>query len=54
MMAEGEIDFYGSLPDPKERSEAAMKSHGIDPKFAPHFSSCSRRRERRSARQASK
>jgi transposase len=37
MMAEGEIDFYGSLPDPKERSEAAMKSHGIDPKFAPHF-----------------
>jgi transposase len=37
MMAEKEIDFYGSLPDPKERSEAAMKSHGIDPKFAPHF-----------------
>jgi hypothetical protein len=36
MAAEG-IDFYGSLPDPKERSEAAMKSHGIDPKFAPHF-----------------
>ena len=31
------MDFYGSLPDPKERSEAAMKSHGIDPKFAPHF-----------------
>lgn len=37
MMAEKAIDFYGSLPDPKERSEAAMKSHGIDPKFAPHF-----------------
>jgi transposase len=36
-MAEREIDFYGSLPDAKERSEAAMKSHGIDPKFAPHF-----------------
>lgn len=36
-MAEDGIDFYGSLPDPKERSEAAMKSHGIDPKFAPHF-----------------
>jgi len=36
-MAESEIDFYGSLPDPKERSEAAMKSHGIDPQFAPHF-----------------
>jgi hypothetical protein len=36
-MAEKGIDFYGSLPDPKERSEAAMKSHGIDPQFAPHF-----------------
>lgn len=36
-MAESGIDFYGSLPDAKERSEAAMKSHGIDPKFAPHF-----------------
>ena len=36
-MVESGIDFYGSLPDPKERSEAAMKSHGIDPKFAPHF-----------------
>jgi transposase len=36
-MAERAIDFYGSLPDPKQRSEAAMKSHGIDPKFAPHF-----------------
>jgi transposase len=36
-MAEEGLDFYGSLPDPKERSEAAMKSHGIDPKFAPHF-----------------
>lgn len=36
-MAEEGIDFYGSLPDAKEPSEAAMKSHGIDPKFAPHF-----------------
>lgn len=36
-MAERNIDFVGSLPDPKERSEAAMKSSGIDPKFAPHF-----------------
>jgi transposase len=36
-MAEDQIDFYGSLRDPKERSEAAMKAHGIDPKFAPHF-----------------
>lgn len=36
-MAASEIDFYGSLADPKERSEAAMKSHGIDPQFAPHF-----------------
>ena len=36
-MAAAGIDFYGSLPDPKERAEAAMKSHGIDPKFAPHF-----------------
>lgn len=36
-MAEEKVDFYGALPDPKERSEAAMKSHGIDPKFAPHF-----------------
>jgi transposase len=35
--AEKGIDFYDSLPDPKERSEAAMKSHAIDPKFAPHF-----------------
>ena len=36
-MAERGMDFYGSLADPKQRSEAAMKSHGIDPKFAPHF-----------------
>lgn len=36
-MAERRIDFYGSLRNPQERSEAAMKSHGIDPKFAPHF-----------------
>jgi hypothetical protein len=31
------IDFIGSLRDPKERSEAAMKSVGIDPSYAPHF-----------------
>jgi transposase len=36
-MAADKIDFYGSIKDPKERSEAAMKSHGIDPRFAPHF-----------------
>ena len=30
------IDLVGSLPDPKERSEAAMKSMGIDGSFAPH------------------
>src|SRR6202046_4428514 len=36
-MAASGVDFYGSLPDPKERSEAAMKSHGIHPEFAPHF-----------------
>jgi len=36
-MATSGIDFYGSIKDPKERSEAAMKSHGIDPQFAPHF-----------------
>lgn len=30
------IDLVGSLPDPAERSEAAMKSMGIDPAFAPH------------------
>ena len=31
------IDLLGKLPDPKERSEAAMKANGIDPKFAPHY-----------------
>ena len=36
MQARG-IDFIGSLPDPKERSEAAMKAAGIDPHYAPHF-----------------
>jgi transposase len=36
-MEERKIDFIGSLPDPRERSEAAMKAAGIDPKFAPHF-----------------
>jgi len=30
------IDLLGKLPDPKERSEAAMKANGIDPNFAPH------------------
>jgi hypothetical protein len=30
------IDLIGSLPQPKERSEAAMKSHGIGAEFAPH------------------
>ena len=29
------IDFVGSLPDPEERSAAAMKSKGIAPEFAP-------------------
>jgi hypothetical protein len=36
-MAEEQIEFYGSLGDAKKKSEAAMKSQGIDPKFAPHF-----------------
>jgi len=36
-MQDRHIDFIGSLPDPKERSEAAMKSAGIDPRYAPHF-----------------
>jgi hypothetical protein len=36
-MEERKVDFIGSLPDAKERSEAAMKASGIDPKFAPHF-----------------
>ena len=36
-MAENKIEFYGSLPDPQKKSEAAMKSNGIDPKFAPRF-----------------
>jgi uncharacterized protein (UPF0179 family) len=30
------IDLIGSLPSPVERSEAAMKSQGIDRAFAPH------------------
>ena len=34
--AKQEIELIGSLPDPRERSEAAMKSMGIDPAFAPH------------------
>jgi transposase len=31
-----QIDLVGSLPDPKERSAAAMKSLGIAEEFAPH------------------
>jgi transposase len=31
------IDLVGSLSDPKEKSEAAMKANGIDPHFAPHY-----------------
>jgi transposase len=30
------IDLVGSMANPQERSEAAMKSQGIDPAFAPH------------------
>ena len=30
-----QIDLVGSLPDPQERSAAAMKAQGIDPGFAP-------------------
>jgi len=30
------IDLVGSLANPVERSEAAMKAQGIDPAFAPH------------------
>ncbi len=30
-----QIDLVGSMADPRERSAAAMKSHGIDPAFAP-------------------
>jgi transposase len=30
-----QIDLVGSLADPKERSAAAMKAMGIDPRFAP-------------------
>lgn len=33
--AEKNIDLIGSLPDPAERSAAAMKAMGIDPAFAP-------------------
>jgi transposase len=33
--AEQQIDLVGSLPDPKERSAAAMKALGISPEFAP-------------------
>lgn len=36
--AEQQTDLIGSLPDPAERSAAAMKAAGIDPAFAPeHF-----------------
>jgi transposase len=34
--ARQQIDLVGSLPDPQERSESAMKAMGIDPAFAPH------------------
>jgi len=34
--AEKKIDLVGSLPEPEERSAAAMKAMGIDPAFAPH------------------
>lgn len=34
--AEKGIDLVGSLQNPTERSEAAMKAAGIDPAFAPH------------------
>jgi transposase len=33
--AQQQTDLIGSLPDPAERSAAAMKSAGIDPAFAP-------------------
>lgn len=33
--ASQQIDLVGPLPDPKERSAAAMKSAGIAPEFAP-------------------
>ena len=33
--AKQQIDLIGSLPEPGERSAAAMKSLGIDPAFAP-------------------
>jgi len=35
LCAAQQIDLVGSLPDPAERSGAAMKSLGIDPQFAP-------------------
>jgi transposase len=34
--ASRQIDLVGSMADPKERSESAMKAMGIDPDFAPH------------------
>ena len=36
-MHERGVDFIGSLRDTAERSEAAMKAHGADPRFAPRF-----------------
>jgi transposase len=36
-MAAQEIELFGSLTDPQERSAAAMKAKGIDPAFAPQF-----------------
>ena len=34
-MAERGVEMIGSLPDPEERSAAAMKALGIDPEFRP-------------------
>lgn len=34
--AQQKVDLIGSLPDPAERSAAAMPSLGIDPAFAPY------------------
>ena len=34
--AKENVDLIGSLPDPAQRSAAAMKSFGIDPAFSPY------------------
>lgn len=36
-MAAQDIEMFGSLTNPEERSAAAMKAMGIDPGFAPQF-----------------